>query len=541
MADKMLLTALQYLNKYGWAVIPCGKDKKPLIKWEKYQRQFPTEKEVKRWWGDHPEANIAVITGRISGLTVIDVDSEDGDEALWELLPANFKTLEVQTPSPGGLHYYCKFVEGIRNAARWLTDCDVRSEGGYVVAPPSIAEKGSWRWVGSPEDEIAYMPDAVLRRLSKIAQSGPAGPGPVDLTFSKGTRDENLFHVAHTLLKGGMHEEDARKVLQVLATNCDPPFPVKDAMRKLQSAIGRQGRQHGAIIDLFREWIEGNDGVFLLRDVQFDLGIADRQGKKSLATAATRLAKEGVLDKTGQAGRYRIVDRDATIIDFMGASDEEIPIRWPLGVNRYFKLLPKNVCVIAGEQDAGKTAYLLNLVSLNMKEHEIHFFSSEMGPEEFKSRLKGFQPDINLADWKKHNFFAHERDSNFADVIKPNAINIIDYLEIDGSEGREFWRVGGMLKDIRDRLNKGAAIVAIQKNPDKKEGHNLGLGGYRGMEKPRLYMSMSKHPNRLKLEKVKNWRNEDLNPNGLKVGFKLIRGCRFQIEGDWHHVNIGGE
>jgi hypothetical protein len=541
MADRMLVTALQYLNKYGWGVLPCGKDKTPVIgSWTEYQTRLPTEKEVRQWWKEHPGANVAIITGKISGLTVIDVDSDAGDEALWELLPEDFDTLRSRTPS-GGVHYYCKYAEGTRNAARWITDCDIRSEGGYVIAPPSSGILGKWTWLGGPEDRIASVPDEVLRKLSRETQPGPAGPPPKGLAFSSGTRDENLFSVANSLLKGGMHEDDARKVLEILARNCDPPFSSKEVGRKVQSALNRQGRQKGEVVDLFREWIEGDTGLFFLKDAAFDLNITDRRGRQALSNAAARLAREGILKKTETKGRYRIVDTGTEVIDFMGASDEEIPLLWPLGINRYFRLLPKNVCVIAGEQDAGKTAYLLALAHMNMKEHEIHYFSSEMGPEEFKSRLKGFQPETKLSDWKKYDFFPHERDSNFADIIKPDAINIIDYLEIDGAEGREFWRVGGMLKDIRDRLNKGAAIVAIQKNPDKKDNHNLGLGGYRGLEKPRLYMSMGKHPNRLRLEKVKNWRNEEFNPNGLQVGFKLIRGCRFQINGEWHHINIGGE
>lgn len=536
MTDRMLVTALQYLNKYGWAVIPCGADKKPLVpSWVEYQKRLPTEEEVNQWWKEHPQANIAVITGKISGLTVIDVDSEDGDEALWELLPPDFETVQVATPS-GGMHYYCKFAEGTRNAARWITDCDIRSEGGYVVAPPSSGEKGSWIWVQGPEDAMSWVPDSVLRKLSReTSPATPAGPPPRGLKFDKGTRDENLFTVANALLKGGMAETDARTVLEMLAQSCNPPFSSKEVGRKIQSALNRQGRQHGEISTIFGEWLEGEVGIFSLEKVQRDLGIVDSRGKKSLSNVAGRLVKKGILERTGRVGVFRIRDRETQPLDFINASDDEIQLIWPLGIQRFFRLLPKNVAVLAGEQDAGKTAYLLALVAKNMKNHEIHYFSSEMGPEEFRNRLKGFQPEIKLNDWKKYDFFPHERDSNFADVIKPDAINIVDYLEVDGHEGREFWRVGGMLKDIRDRLNKGAAIVAIQKNPDTKDGHNLGLGGFRGMEKPRLYASINKNPNKIRLEKVKNWRDPDgTNPSGNEIGFKLVRGCRFQAVGEWH-------
>lgn len=536
MNGKMLGIALRYLIKYKWAVFPCKSDKTPLVKWEPYQEQFPTENEIKQWWGQYPNANIAIITGKISGLTVIDVDSEAGDEALWELLPEGFDTLQAKTVS-GGLHYYCKYAKGTRNAARWITDCDVRSEGGYVVAPPSMGENGGWAWIGSPEDPIASVPELVLKKLTREVSpiQEPAAPPLRDLSFTKGTRDEDIYHVADCLVKGGMPEEEIRVIATILANQCKPPFLIKDAMRKVQSALSRQGRKHGDIIGLIREWVEGQAGTFATDKMFFDLGFVDSQTKKSARNALTRMAKAGELNKTAWADKFRIPDRDLDPIDFMKASDGEIPFKWPLGVGQHYRLLPKTVSVLAGEQNAGKTAFLLALSGMNLKEHEIHYFSSEMGPEEFKKRLQEFQPEIPLKEWTKHNFFPHERDSNFADVIKPDAINIVDYLEVDGSEGREFWRVGGMLKDIRDRLNKGVAIVALQKNPDtkKKESHNLGLGGYRGMEKPRLYMSMTKYPHFLRLEKVKIWRGDE-NPDGLIRGFKLVRGCRFHPTGEWY-------
>lgn len=530
MEDRMITTALQYLNRYKWSVIPGGQDKKPLFSWKEYQERLPTEKEVRQWWKEHPEANIIVITGKISGLTVIDVDSDDGVEALDALLPSGWTTLTAVTQS-GGQHYYCKYAEGTHNRARWITDCDIRSEGGYVVAPPSKGEKGVWEWLNSPEDGISPVPDEVLRRITKASLPENTGPAYKGLTFSKGTRDENMFSIANALIRGGMHEDDAKTVLEVLAKNCDPPFSHKETMIKLQSAINRESRGHGDIILQFRDWIEAGDGLFSLKDVQFDLGIVDRQGRKSLSNAANRLVQEGVITKTGKRGQFRIVDSNTEEINFLSASGDEIPFRWPLGIEKFFKLLPRNICVVAGEPDAGKTAYLLNVVRLNMSKHEIHYFSSEMGADEMRSRLGLFQPEVLLDQWK---FKPQERDSNFADVIKPTAINIIDYLEIDGTEGREFWRVGGMLKDIRDRLTTGAAIVAIQKNrPKRNQEHNVGLGGNRGLEKPRLYITIGSWPNIIKLEKVKNWRKHDYNPNGLSLGFKLHKGCRFEAVGEW--------
>ena len=65
-----LESALKYLNR-GFSVIPIkANSKEPLIGWKKYQTQRPTEDEVRGWWGKNPDANIAIITGEVSGICV---------------------------------------------------------------------------------------------------------------------------------------------------------------------------------------------------------------------------------------------------------------------------------------------------------------------------------------------------------------------------------------------------------------------------------------------------------------------------------------
>jgi len=140
-----------------------------------------------------------------------------------------------------------------------------------------------------------------------------------------------------------------------------------------------------------------------------------------------------------------------------------------------------------------------------------------MGAIELRDRLSKF--DMPLKNW---SFIAKERASNFADVIKPDEINIIDFLEVHD----EFYKIGGLIKDIYDNLHKGVAIVAIQKN----RGSDYGLGGTRSLEKARLYLAME--PNCLKIIKGKNWTGVQ-NPNGLAIDFKLVQGCKFISESDW--------
>src|SRR5665647_1987583 len=82
--------ALAY-HQMGLAVIPMrenGDEKKPYVRWGKYREKLPTAQEIRAWWSKWPEANIGIITGSISGLFVLDVDSQEArDFAIEKGLP----------------------------------------------------------------------------------------------------------------------------------------------------------------------------------------------------------------------------------------------------------------------------------------------------------------------------------------------------------------------------------------------------------------------------------------------------------------------
>ena len=126
----MLEEALNYLGRAS--IIPVGKDKKPLIGWKEYQTRKPTEDEVREWFNKWPDANIGIVTGKISNLVVVDVESGGSIEGLPD-------TQKCKTGN-GGWHFYYEYVEGIDNSARIRPLTDIRGEGGFVVAPPSVTQ-----------------------------------------------------------------------------------------------------------------------------------------------------------------------------------------------------------------------------------------------------------------------------------------------------------------------------------------------------------------------------------------------------------------
>ena len=137
--------ALRYL-KGGFSIIPIGPNKNPLVLWKKYQMRRATEDELLGWWKTWPEANIGIICGKISGISVVDCDSEKGVAIVEELLPESCSCPVVQTPS-GGRHYYFSYQPELKTRARLLSGIDIRNDGGLVVAPPSKTKFGHYRWI----------------------------------------------------------------------------------------------------------------------------------------------------------------------------------------------------------------------------------------------------------------------------------------------------------------------------------------------------------------------------------------------------------
>ena len=264
-----------------------------------------------------------------------------------------------------------------------------------------------------------------------------------------------------------------------------------------------------------RDWVSTSDGRFSYEQLDRDLVIKTEQQKATRRVVINLLKRDGVIVKvTDKDGVYRLTEENAPRILWKEANIKDaLDLVWPFKLHELVLTLPKNTIVLAGAPDAGKTAFCFNFIKENMNRYDIWYWSSEMGALELQIRLSkfnGMSPD----DWK---FESREKSSSFEDVIKPDSINIIDYLEITDN----FYLVAGEIKAIWDKLNKGIAIICLQ----KKRGAELGRGAEMSLEKPRLYLTMDK--GLLKIVKAKNWVDSTKNPNGLAWSFRLVQGCQF--------------
>jgi Bifunctional DNA primase/polymerase, N-terminal/Family of unknown function (DUF5906)/Primase C terminal 2 (PriCT-2) len=121
------------------------------------------ETTIKRWWADYPKANIGVVTGRVSGIVVVDVDGAKGQAKFAALLSNHDHILEqrnyVETGRmDGGHHYYFQYPPNAHVPSHKDDGLEVKSDGAYVVAPPSVHESGKtyiWKNIeGGPLEEL---------------------------------------------------------------------------------------------------------------------------------------------------------------------------------------------------------------------------------------------------------------------------------------------------------------------------------------------------------------------------------------------------
>ncbi|MDH5263520.1 MAG: bifunctional DNA primase/polymerase [Betaproteobacteria bacterium] len=137
----------------GWSVIPVlERSKRPAIAWRDFQSRRARPAEMEVWLHHMPKANIAVVTGAISGLVVVDVDPGHGGEASLAGIEREIgpmpETVESRTGG-GGRHLYYAHPGGhVGNRAGLRPGIDLRGDGGCIVLPPSIHPGGNaYTWV----------------------------------------------------------------------------------------------------------------------------------------------------------------------------------------------------------------------------------------------------------------------------------------------------------------------------------------------------------------------------------------------------------
>lgn len=233
--------ALRYLKECKFSIIPIDKNKKPLIRWTEFQKRLPTEQELQGWFTQWPDANIAIVTGTLSGVCVVDLDEvEIAKKALNDLIPDSLSFPVVKTPK--GEHWYFKCSDPtISNNAKTINGCDQRGEGGYIIAPPSINSEGKkWSWLPALDifsAALQPLPDAYLEAIKKpvIGEKTNSVKELLSIGATEGSRNDSLSRVAGALFQKGLTLDETLRLCVAWNQTLEMPLPLGEVERTVGS------------------------------------------------------------------------------------------------------------------------------------------------------------------------------------------------------------------------------------------------------------------------------------------------------------------
>ena len=254
------LAAALALANQGFDVFPLiPNDKRPLISgWQSKATRDP--ERIREWWADEPDANIGMLTER---LLVVDIDPRKGGSDAFQALKLTeeFPDSLASATAGGGVHIIYALPDDVTVSGGnnlFGQGLDIKSHGGFIVAPGSRINNKTYMWVPgqSPDDRdpITPPPWMLARCTRPNARSIDAGKIAVeedDTALARaehwlakhapeaveGERDNKAFAVAAKLYDFGLTPESTREYLAQWNEGwCHPPLDNSDLERIVASA-----------------------------------------------------------------------------------------------------------------------------------------------------------------------------------------------------------------------------------------------------------------------------------------------------------------
>ena len=237
--------AIEYAKK-GFAVFPLKyRDKVPLTR-NGCKDATTDAAQIKAWWQKYPNANIGLATGSVSqNVFVIDLDIDedrgiDGYHSLedWQREHGDFPETWTAITGRGGYHLYYRGNGRIKNRAGIIDGVDIRGNGGYVVAPPSIHKNGRrYEWEYSPDEfELAKADNNVMYFLNHDDHRQSASFTMPNIV-SAGQRNQMLFRFACMMqAKGASDQSVFAATMAENESSCLPPLTEQEVRIIVSSA-----------------------------------------------------------------------------------------------------------------------------------------------------------------------------------------------------------------------------------------------------------------------------------------------------------------
>lgn len=226
-----------------------------------------------------------------------------------------------------------------------------------------------------------------------------------------------------------------------------------------------------------------------------------------------RMCERGLAESVGgKDGIYRLIEDRALPIDWQSINVErDSGLVLPFDLREYVFIYPDTTTIIAGSKSSGKTGFLYRTIALNMDMmNSILLTNLEGGISMLKDRFDAMDIQIPVpAPFKVIPVF-----ENFHDYIKQsNTLYVIDY--IDAPSGDEFYKIGGLIKRIDQKLQglNSVAVIGLQ----KPLGRDTAFGKEQTWKVATLYIAMDS--NKLKIVDAKVPANKKVHPKNMQWTF----------------------
>lgn len=482
------------------------KCKQPLVPWKEFQNRLPTKDEVTQWFTMNPDANIGIVTGKVSNLLVFDLDSTHAEEYAEE--NGGFPDTPISATGRGR-HIWMKYPEGIdfKNSVNKVLDIDIRADGGFVVAPPSQHGSGNfyeWQEGYSLDDyDLAPCNEWMMYYLEHMHEAP-------DKKKESRTEIASVIERLDTNHSANKKEIIENEIVSILKNGCSQGERNHTAA-KVAGHLIKTIKNKDEALAMMENWNLKNNpplDASELKGVFESVAKLEKKSQKE-ATKAEEINIEALLDT--ESGILREYEQNHNKIPFAGSNLKALANTMNGG------LIGGRLYILGGIPSAGKTALVNNIGdNICLSGYPVLCFSLDDGKSELRNRTIARFSKISIEEFNNRRISQDDlvknlKNTDIQKIIKLKYIVervidiekwdpllekirhkhgkypviIIDYLRKMKSEGTtldERLRVDGILIRLTDMAKKyNVPIVAISElaRDSYKAGQRLSMASFK--------------------------------------------------------------
>ena len=200
--------ACEYVDN-GWSILPVKpEEKRPyMTNWLQYTKTRASKQTVINWFNNLTGAGIGVVTGRVSNMVVLDIES-DCPYPIEDIL-RKYPTQMYSRTGSGGYHLFYQYptnIPRVANRVGIFERADLRADGGFIVLPPTIHPSGGrYEWI--KRGPLGTFPLALLDLQSQPKVQNEGWITEILRGVSEGGRNDACARLAGYFFKKGINTD----------------------------------------------------------------------------------------------------------------------------------------------------------------------------------------------------------------------------------------------------------------------------------------------------------------------------------------------